>query len=69
MSGRDRFLATSGTLMTDNGVVKVRRYLDIDEEVESIADQISMLSDLTYHEAYSLVWDAVMGVYKSHRRV
>ena len=68
MSGRDRFLQ-SETFWAGGTTVKRERQLDIDEEVESIADQISMLSDLTYQEAYSLVWDAVMGVYKSHRRV
>lgn len=68
MSGRDRFLQ-SETFWAGDVPMKRERQLDIDEEVESIADQISMLSDLTYQEAYSLVWDAVMGVYKSHRRV
>lgn len=68
MSGRDRFLQ-SETFWAGGVPMKRERSLDIDEEVESIADQISMLSDLTYQEAYSLVWDAVMGVYESHRRV
>lgn len=68
MSGRDRFLQ-SETFWAGGIPVKRERKLDIDEEVESIADQISMLSNLTYQEAYSLVWDAVMGVYESRRRV
>lgn len=68
MSGRDRFLQ-SETFWAGDVPMKRERCLDIDEEVESIADQISMLSDLTYQEAYSLVYDAVMGVYESHRRV
>ena len=68
MSGRDRFLQ-SETFWAGGVPIAQERKLDIDEEVESIADQISMLSDLTYQEAYSLVYDAVMGVYESHRRV
>lgn len=68
MNGRDRFLH-SDTLWMGGVPIAQERKLDIDEEVESIADQISMLSDLTYQEAYSLVYDAVMGVYESHRRV
>ena len=68
MSGRDRFLR-SDTLWMNGVPIARERKLDINEEVESIADQISMLSDLTYQEAYSLVYDAVMSVYESHRRV
>lgn len=67
MSGRDRFLR-SDTLWMGGVPIARERKLDIDEEVESIADQISMLSDLTYKKAYSLVYDAVMGVYESHRK-
>lgn len=67
MSGRDRFLH-SDTFWVCGVPIARERKLDINEEVESIADQISMLSDLTYTKAYSLVWDAVMGVYEKHRR-
>lgn len=44
------------------------RYIDVNDEIVSIADQISMLSDLTYKEAYTLVYDAVMDVYESHKK-
>ena len=67
MSGRDRFLQ-SETFWAGGVPIARERKLDIDEEVESIADQISMLSNLTYQEAYSLVWDAVIGVYESRRK-
>ena len=67
MSGRDRFLQPNRFYSNGLPITSVRKF-DIDEEVESIADQISMLSDLTYQEAYTLVLEAVMDVYESHKK-
>lgn len=67
MSGRDRFLASQRFYLNGEPVVSTR-YIDVNDEVVSIADQISMLSDLTYKEAYTLVYDAVMEVYESHKK-
>lgn len=67
MSGRDRFLA-SQCFYSNGKPVGTMRYIDVNDEIVSIADQISMLSDLTYKEAYTLVYDAVMDVYESHKK-
>lgn len=67
MSGRDRFLQPNKFYSSGQPITSARKF-DIYDEVESIADQISMLSDLTYKEAYRLVYDAVMEVYESHKK-
>ena len=67
VSGRDRFLQPNMFYSSGQPITSARKF-DIYDEVESIADQISMLSDLTYREAYKLVFNAVMDVYESHKK-